>query len=492
MVAVCSVIRSAKPDCTAYSAIVSCLFNKNEAMRKIQETDSRKDAIRKFDDSMNELFDKTASFVDEIKRINISDENKIKIYTLGLNYSYDVIAIAQNVVAYSSYIKNSLLSIRYEVHKDYLDRIKVELNEIRQMSLNIVHSYAIGVEDELDEVKEKYKSGFHKDFEVVSGNAVVQYGNYNALNWQICNSFSVSGYTCYEEVLKGLSTIETTLTDLIYINHKRNDNDYEVLYNNAMDEFYSSNEWTNIQKGYINGLYAHKFKIKAPTQESVYELMAELEYSLSEDKKIGFLWEANKDNITALSKEIVKKEFDDDVNMTYLFEHLGKIKILEDWSWDLYIESTPIEEIVNVPDEYEVVTNAVTFINNFSEDELRKVWDDIYNYMEVNKDSAYAWCCLHHIMTCYHLIERTSFSIFMKWLNGFARKTLISESNIRQCATDYFVSNVNVKWDMEEMKKYINKQNNPKVNFSKQKQAKFLKYHEICVGLIEIFRNKNK
>lgn len=492
MVAVCSVKRSAKPDCTAYRAIVSCLFYQNEAMKKIQETDSRKDAIRKFDDSMGELFDKTASFVNEVKRINISDENKIKIYTLGLNYSYDVIAIAQNVVAYSSFIKNSLLNTRYEVHRDYLDRIRVELNEVRLMSMKIVHTFTIGVEDEVDEIKDKYKSEFHKDSEVVSGNAVVKFGNYNALNWQICNLFSLSGYTCYEEVLKALSTIEVTISDLMYINHKRNDNDYEVLYNNAMDEFYSSGEWTQMQKGYINGFYNNRLKRVKPTLEFLDEQKGKLYDWLSEDKDIGFLWEANNDNISKLAKEIVKKEFEDDKHLIYLFEHLGKLKILEGWEWDLKFELTPLDDIVDVPDEYDIVQTQVTFIGDFTEETLRVVWDDIYNYMMENKDSAYAWCCLHHIMTCYNLIELTTFSIFMKWLNGFAGNELISDGNIRQCTSDYFVKNVNKKWTLEDMMNYLNNLSGTKNKYTEQKRTKLVKYRQICEGLIGIFRNMNK
>lgn len=461
-------------------------------MKKITADDTRRDAIRKFDDSMDELFRLTASFVEEVKRITVSDENKIKIYTLGLNFSIDVTAIAENVVAYSHFIRNSLLSIRYEKHKDYLDRIKVELNEVRQMAINISNSAAIGIEDEVDGDKEKYHNGFMNEYRKVSERDPGALASYNALNWYVCNAFSLSGYTCYEEILKGINSIENTLSELLVVNHSRNDNDYEVLYNTAMDEFYSSNNWTQLQKGYINSFYNNRLKRVKPTLEFLDKQKGKIYDWLSEDKEIGFLWEANSDNKTKLAKEIINKEFEDDKNLIYLFEHLGKLKILEDWEWDLKFELTPIDDIVDVPDEYDIAQSQVTFIGDFTEDTLRIVWDDIYKYMMENKDSAYAWCCLHHIMTCYNLIELTTFSIFMKWLNGFAGEELISDNNIRQCTSDYFVKNVNKKWTLEDMKSYLEEFGDAKNKYTEHKRTKLIKYRQICEDLIGIFRNMNK
>lgn len=461
-------------------------------MKKITANDTRKDAIRKFDDSMDELFCISASFVEEVKRITVSDENKIKIYTLGLNYSIDVTAIAENVVAYSHFIKNSLLDIRYEKHKEYLDRIRVELNEVRQMSINISNSSAIGIEEEVDEEKEKYHNGFMSEYRKVSERDPGVLASYNALNWYVCNAFSLSGYTCYDEILKGINLIENTLSELLVVNHSRTDNDYEVLYNNAMDEFYSSNNWTQLQNGYINSFYNNRLKRVKPTLEFLDEQKGKLYDWLSEDKDIGFLWEANSDNISKLAKEIIKKEFEDDKHLVYLFEHLGKLKILEDWEWDLKFELIPLDDIVDVPDEYDIVQAQVTFIGDFTEDTLRIVWDEIYNYMMEQNDSAYAWCCLHHIMTCYNLIELTTFSIFMKWLMKFSGKALISDGNIRQCTSDYFVKNVNKRWTLEDMKKYLNGLDDPKNKYTEQKRTKLIKYRQICEDLIGIFRNMNK
>lgn len=160
--------------------------------------------------------------------------------------------------------------------------------------------------------------------------------------------------------------------------------------------------------------------------------------------------------------------------------------------WDLTFEQIPLDDIVYVPDEYDIVKAQVTFIGDFTEYELRKVWDDIYSYMMENKDSAYAWCCLHHIMTCYNLIELTTFNIFMKWLNGFAGEELISDNNIRQCTSDYFVKNVNKRWTLEDMKTYLKKLDDSKNRYTEQKKNKLIKYRHICENLYEIFRNMNK
>ena len=74
----------------------------------------------------------------------------------------------------------------------------------------------------------------------------------------------------------------------------------------------------------------------------------------------------------------------------------------------------------------------------------------------------------------------------MKWLNGFAKKELISEVNIRQVSFHYFIDVVETKWSLEEMEKFY-KDGKKKQRITPQLKAKYKKYSGICYQLREIF-----
>lgn len=288
-------------------------------MKRIYEDDSRDKAIEKFDDCMGELFSMSKGFVDEIKRIINSDEKKIKVYTLALNFSFDITTVADNVEAYVPHIKNSLLSVRYDHHEKLQKEFYNCTFELRSFCKNVKDAGSVGVEED---VKDDY-------FETVNENAIGSImpfyeGSYTTLTLMACQTFYKEGFTAYSEIIRQLDRIENYLSELLLVNISRTDSDFEALYDRAMDGFYSSDIWVNISKGYITLLMDTVAKCKKNTLEIVQDKISALVFALEEDIELGLIWLAHRENKTKLAKEIVNKEFEESKHIDQLFGHLGK------------------------------------------------------------------------------------------------------------------------------------------------------------------------
>lgn len=432
-------------------------------MRRIEETDNRATAISKFDSCMDTFFSTSKRFVEEIKRIGNSDENKIKVSTLAINYFHDTSLVSEIVLAYYPYIAHSMLDIRYDKHNDYYQRVQSELIELKMFLLNVINAGGVGMHN----MPNKTSAIIHVDPKLL------------VLDKTIATQLDDEGYLYFEGIVANLQTIETKINELCLINQSRNDDDYEQIYDLSRERYFNSDLWEDAKNGYITYLIDYLYK-DGVTISQIEEEIRQCHRVLMEDREIGVLWLARHDKKTQLSKTLVNKNYETSDSLDFLFSTLGKIELLENWKNELSFEMLPCE----IAEEKKDICRSVKFIGQWDVERFRKAWPEIYQYINKEKDATYDWCCLHHTLTFYHIIERTTFAIFMRWLHDFAGEILISEVNIRQVSSYYFVERVETQWSLMDMQKYI--EHGSKQKLTPQLEKKFHKYSLICQRLRDI------
>lgn len=431
-------------------------------MRRIEKTDNRGQAIAKFDSCMERFFISSKSFLDELKKIPYCDENNVKIYTLAMNYYHDTNLVIEIATAYYDYIAYSMLSVNYPKHDRLYKRFETDLLELTHRLNSLSEPYSIVLDNTLQEgiPLEEQLSNMDKT---------------------ISEQLDGSGILYFKGILSNLSKIKYSLNSLQVVGAGRTANSYEEIYDRMKEEYYSSDLWESLRKKYISNLITRTFKNKSITHDMIGDLINELYSDLGNHEELGNIWEAYEDNKTELSKAIVKKEYESANHIEYMFTILGKIDLLQDWKEEIKFEQLPYEEAV----ETTGLVQGVEFVNEKEKQRFIDAWPNIYAYMEQEKDADYVWCCLHHTLSFYNVIEKTTFKFFMKWLNGFAEKELISDVNIRQVSSYYFVEKTDTQWSLEEMEKFYKKGGKQKI--TPQLKAKYQKYSSICYQLREIF-----
>lgn len=403
--------------------------------------------------------------MEEVKRIGKSDENRIKISTLAINYYHDTTLVSEVVLAYYPYIAQSLLDIRFEKHNDYLQRLQAELNELKMFLCKVINAGAVGMKNEANE-----------------STAIMQVDpRLLTLDKTITSHLDDDGYLYFEGIVANLQTIETKIHELSLINQNRDDNDYELIYDLSKERYFNSDIWEDAKKGFIS--YMSEFIYKdGVTISHIEQEISKCHRDLMEDREIGVLWLARHDKKTQLSKALVNKRYESFESIKFLFDTLGKLELLENWKKERHFETLPCE----IAEEKEDMSRSVKFIGDWNVEKFMNAWPEIYQYINKEKEAAYDWCCLHHTLTHYHLIERTTFAIFMRWLQELIGETLISEVNIRQVSSYYFVETVETQWTMKDMEKYI--ESGGKQKITPQLKAKYDKYSRICIELRDILK----
>ena len=431
-------------------------------MQRIIETDNRPQAITKFDSCMERFFNSSKTFLEELKKIPCCDENNVKMYTLAMNYYHDTNLVVEIATAYYDYIAYSMLSVNYPKHDRLYKRFESDLLELTHRLNSLSKPYSIVLDNTLLE-------GISLEEQLA------------IMDKSICEQLDGNGILYFKGILNNLSKIKDALNSLQVVGAGRTANSYEEIYDRMKEEYFNSDLWENLKNRYISNLIKRTFKNKLITYEAIDELINELYGDLGSHEELGNIWEAYEDNKTELSKAIVKKEYESSTHIEYMFTILGKIELLLNWKEEIRFEELSYEEA----EETTGLVQGVEFVNEREQQRFIDAWPEIYEYMEEVKDADYAWCCLHHTMTFYHSIEKTSFKYFMKWLNDFAKKELISEVNIRQVSFHYFIDVVETKWSLEEMEKFYKK--GGKQRITPQLKAKYKKYSGICYQLREIF-----
>ena len=430
-------------------------------MRRIEETDNRNQAIEKFDSCMERFFNSSKTFLEELKKIPCCDENNVKMYTLAMNYYHDTNLVIDIATSYYDYIAFSMLSVNFPKHDRLYKRFETELLELRHILKNVSESCSIDLENTFSEenpIDEQLAS----------------------MDKTISNQFDGDGILYFKGIINNLSKIKDALNYLQVVGAGRTANSYEEIYDRMKEEYYNSETWENLQKNYISKLIKRTFNNKPITYEAIDELVYKLYDDLEGHEELGNIWQAYEDNKTELSKAIVKKEYESACHIEFMFTILGKIELLQNWKEEIRFEELPSEEA----EEETGLVHGVEFVNEREEQRFKDAWLEIFAFMEEEKDADYAWCCLHHTLTFYHSIKKTSFKFFMRWLNEYAKKELISEVNIRQVSFHYFIDVVETKWSLEEMEKFYERGGKQKI--TSQLKTKYKKYSGICLKIREI------
>lgn len=435
-------------------------------MDRIKKTDDRDTAIKKFDSCMDDFFILSKRYMEEVKRIGNSEENKVKISTLSMNYYHDTFFIAEIVLAYYPYISRSMLDVRYDKHNEYYNRLQAELIELKLFVARVVNAGAIGLENTSCETTSIMKI----DSSLMS------------LDKSITTQLKEEGNLYFEGIASNLQTIEEKINELRLIHQTRGDSDYEMIYDWTREQYFNSEIWEEIKDGYINYLNEFIYKDGVTISQIDQELSA-CHRALMEDREIGTLWLARHDKKTQLSQSLVAKNYDTSEQIDYLFSILGKIELLQNWKGELNFEMLPVQ----IAEEKKDLSRSVIFIGEWNEERFMQAWPEIYSYLNQEKDAAYDWCCLHHTLTFYHIIERTTFAIFMRWLKKMTGEDLISETNIRQVSSYYFVDTVETQWTLKDMEKYY--EGGGKQKITTHLGNKYRKYSGICINLREIIKS---
>jgi len=423
-------------------------------MRRIKTDDTRQQAEEKFDSCMDDLFVLAGRYVGDVKHILDSDEDNVKILSHSFSLESDLRLIAENTNAYSVFIHNSLYHDRTEVHERLSRKLRYELADFRAI-VNQLGKEEIGASDA-------------QDSNITFVPCVQQENIANALMTNSCSIIS--------QIAGHLDTIEETVNKLIPLREQRTDGDYEDIYRQMKDCYYSSEEWRDIADGYINQLYHVKFRRQKPNVVDLEVIYADLYVELSNDKDVGAVWSSTIDNDTKRARRLESKNFATEKEIQQIFHLEGKMEIIDDWIKEIMLEDSCYECV-----EEETKLTEVVFCNDWTEEWFREKWDAIKGYMDERRPPQYAWCCLHHTLTYYNIIEKTEFAFFMRWLNQFCGEELITDGNIRQVKNYYFVKTVSTIWRLEDLLKEKN---------SKQKETEYRRYCEYCDDILEILRGR--
>lgn len=436
-------------------------------MEKITLKDNRTNAIRKFDGCMERFFSEAKSFVTQLKNIRDSDEDKLKIYTLSLNFHGDTLLIAENCMNYSPYISNSLLSIRLKWHNELYRRLQEETVELKTICMGIITAGSIGLNNWADNTT-----------------AVMLVDNQlSELKDSISLLLKDRCVDIFEGIVENIKIVEREIFKLMHLGNTRTDSIYEDIYLYSWNSYFSSDEWAKVRDNYIKRLFKTDFRYKQPDAEAILRLQSRLYYDLSNDENVGAIWEGYSENKTMMARKIIEKDFETDIEVSHLFYTLGRINLLDEWHDDIRFAEMPFEDAF---EEFDV-RNTVVFIDPWTEEKFRGVWNDIYQYMMKNKDSALDWCCLQHTMTYYNMIEDCKFNYFMKWLNDFSGKALISDVNIRQLSNQYFAKATKRMWNLNEVIHGVNEEDFVWVGKdTNQVRTKFNKYCRMCAEIKKI------
>ena len=398
-----------------------------------------------------------------MNRIGNSDENKVKISTLAMNYYHDTCLVVEIIAPYYTYIAYSMLNIRFDKHNEYLTQLNSDLLELKLKICSIIKAGTVG----LDNTFTNEKSIISIDEKLL------------ALDKKLTEQLKDDGNLYFEGIARNFNLIEEGLNKLCTINQTRKDNDYIEIYDWMREEYYNSVQWEDIKGGYVNYLMEFLYKDRI-TQTQIEREIAQYRRNLMEDKELGSLWMAHHENKSELCKRIILMDLNTIDSIHYLFDTLGKIELLEAWKNELIFERLPYK----IAKEKKEMVQGVVFVGSWNEERFKRAWPKIFEYMKNEKKADYDWCCLHHTLTFYQIIEKTTFKYFMEWLNQLSGITLINDTNIRKVSSYYFVEKVETQWSVQQMQEHIN--NGGKEKMTSQWESKFKRYSLICDKIREI------
>lgn len=419
---------------------------KKRQMEKINDQDTRSDIIRKFDDCMTQFFERTRSFLDEITRIAKSDEDNTKIYLRALELAMDLKLVGDTARRYDEEIRYSMLDTRTDRHCAYRRDMAEKLMEFRQRVNTIIQSQSLGIDrGEMDQ-----RTGAEEpDTTAGSGTAT-------ALQPYLCvlsRELADRTVPIFKEIAHTVGYLDQLFAELSTLHVSRTDDDYRTIYHRSRTRYEDSDVWQAYRDKYLPHLATTHFdgQLEKMTMATFSAEITNLDQRMQADPELGEVWVAYQNDPAQACRYLVRRNYADDHVISRYFRHLALIDYLRE-------QKGIFEREVLRVGEGSLQASEVAFIKPYSEERFRKAWDDIYHYMTEERSglSDYQWCCLHHALSFEQRINNVSFRTFMHWLMDFSNiDTLISESNIKQCATNYFVATTTADWNLEQYRNHI-------------------------------------
>ena len=410
-------------------------------MERINDQDTRGGIIRKFDHCMEQLFERSQAFLNEITRINTCDEDSSKIYLLALALALDLRLICDNARCYEREIKDTMLDLRIDIHVSYKRRIETDLMLLRARVNRIIQSQSLGLHTYEMPVRDGEEAGPHRQEDELC-----------SLVRRLSRTLDENTLLIFKEIDRAIGYLEQMVTELSALMASRTDEDYRRIYNLSRERYERSAEWKDFKDRYIHHHIQvfydrHPEKIDSDVLE---KCIRDEERRAMEDKELEYVWVAHKDNPVGASRYFVSQQHAADATINRFFQRLCIIEHLNDQKAHYDCQKALGKETCRPAGD-------VAFVRPYSEECFRRAWDDIYSYMQAHEAATgYQWCCLHHALAFDNRINDVTFLTFMRWLRGWTHNDgLMTDNSIHQYKTNYFVATTAVEWNLEQYRIHI-------------------------------------
>lgn len=395
-------------------------------MDLIRSTNSHQRIIDLYDDCINDLILEAERMYDTLSNYSIGGEGSEACVASG-EYVGIFETMMANTTTYTACIKTSLLDPDTNNNLHHIRRLNHELSDLRK----------------------------------------------------VLGPMANQGCRAARQMMRIMVRVNKSLIEVRDIEQNRNDDTYALLYDQAKNSYYESDEWIKIKDNYVDTLKTKWLLPYCDAQDVLRDKENEILEELSERGPFARLWSAYRGDSAMMGKSVSELCLYNTVELHDMFCNEGKLRIIQDFCRQYRFSG----ECYILPPEY--ITREVRFKDKKDEKIFGKRWPYIYKYMKRKMHServpAYAWCCLNHVLCYFGIIEEVEFSIFMKWLNEYAKETLITPENIRQVKNNYFVRNVSTKWVGKD---YYDEDN------TNQSTKKFRRFAIICDELKDILQDR--
>ena len=413
-------------------------------MNKIRPDDKRQEIIRKFDACMDEFFARTTGFCEEAERIVNSDEDNSKVYLSAIGLMMDLQIVYDNAVKYCDEIKYSMLDIRIDENLNFKKGMEERLVAFRKMVASMISSGSLGVD--YNEMNDKINSeeGGIVD---MSDTTDIQLFSRN-----LSKDLADKTIPIFESIAKVVAFLDGMFVELTTLNKTRTDDDYRNIYDRSFEKYKASDRWITYRDRYLPTRIQEDYdgKIEKMTSQSFDFEIKRLLNRIYEDNDLEEVWTSYSDSALETCKYFVSRDLKDDSVIQRYFRHVAIIDHIKEQK--MHFE----KNIIRIGQD-SLLAKKVQFIKPYSEYRLLAAWPDIIDYMgDSGKAFGIRWCCLHHALAFDKRINNVRFSTFMRWFMKFVKAfDLISESNLSQCASNYFVVTTSAQWSELKYKEYI-------------------------------------
>lgn len=413
-------------------------------MNKIRPDDKRQEIIRKFDACMDEFFARTTGFCEEAERIVNSDEDNSKVYLSAIGLMMDLQIVYDNAVKYCDEIKYSMLDIRIDENLNFKKGMEERLVAFRKMVASMISSGSLGVD--YNEMNDKINSeeGGIVD---MSDTTDIQLFSRN-----LSKDLADKTIPIFESIAKVVAFLDGMFVELTTLNKTRKDDDYRNIYDRSFEKYKASDRWITYRDRYLPTRIQEDYdgKIEKMTSQSFDFEIKRLLNRIHEDNDLEEVWTSYSDSALETCKYFVSRDLKDDSVILRYFRNVAIIDHIKEQK--MHFE----KNIIRIGQD-SLLAKKVQFIKPYSEYRLLAAWPDIIDYMgDSGKAFGIRWCCLHHALAFDKRINNVRFSTFMRWFMKFVKAfDLISESNLSQCASNYFVVTTSAQWSELKYKEYI-------------------------------------